>query len=48
MPDRPDWYRAPGAPALTLRDGWAWFGAGFQRYLRNTFLMAFWVMAYWT
>lgn len=48
MPDRPDWYRAPGAPALTLRDGWAWFGAGFQRYRRNPFLMAFWVMAYWT
>lgn len=38
----------PVVPAMTVRDGWQWFCAGFVRYKRNPFLMAFWVMAYWT
>ena len=40
---------APAAArAMTLRDGWQWFQAGFARYRRNPMLMAFWVMSYWT
>lgn len=48
MPDHPDLSGLPGVPVLTMRDGWTWFRAGFRRYRRNPFLMAFWVMAYWT
>ena len=43
MPDR-----SSLSPSLTMRDGWEWFRAGYRRYRRNPFLMAFWVLAYWT
>lgn len=48
MPDHHQAQPTPPASVLTVRDGWDWFRAGYRRYRRNPFLMAFWVLAYWT
>lgn len=48
MPDRPLLQQTPVSSVLTVREGWEWFRAGYRRYRRNPFLMAFWVLAYWT
>ena len=38
----------PVTPVVRWEDGWRWLHAGYRIYRRNPFLMAFWVMTYWT